>query len=75
MIPLYQPSVAYRTDHDNQTLMPSPGVPKVQPMASGGMANAGGFSVGPKFGLMPINDFYIPKRFELQSSMNGRLNG
>lgn len=73
MIPLYQPSVAYRTDHDNKSVFPKINYPTIAPMASGGVANAGGFALGPKFGLMPINDFYVPKRFELQGSMNGRL--
>lgn len=75
MIPLHQPHVAFRTDHT--TVAPSQKgasfTPVAHAYASGGVANSGGFVAGPKFGLMPINDFYVPKRFDLQMDGNRRL--
>lgn len=71
MIPLHQPHVAFRTDHT--TVAPVSVTPVAHAYASGGVANSGGFTAGPKFGLMPINDFYVPKRFDLQMDGNRRL--
>jgi hypothetical protein len=78
--PLFQPLVAYRTEHLSGTIR-NPAVTSAkipQGMALGGKvsAQAGSFGTpGPKFGLMPVHDQLTPAPvFALQAVPNSRLN-